>query len=699
MKQWNISTLGGICFEMYEPEPERLRTEQVLVRCDDRLPDCLNLNDVFWTRLFHADSIDILLEKVCLAQAAAQEPYEFLIVNNPRHFAERIKTAKEEIFEQGADTQSFFSHIETLQIVCQLYSKYVSAPFQLTLYDGFRLDAASSHVLKRDCLVPARNPYYNFLEKYVWPLVLEEKPALVWLNGKMSHSNMAIALFLKRNLPQTKIFWACEASEYYAASKIAEYLLYNKPLFSVIDGAILHEMEGTRQKIVECLETGKIDLRHIGNLILGLKDSDGNLLDIIRTTDKRYHKERRRPIIDRRKSDKVKCDYVISPDKVANVRLFPYHNCFWGKCCFCGINKKYSAVICEKSKDSLWAVDEALESLLALQRDGVEYFWATDEAIPVETLSALAKGLKDNKANMFWQARTRISSKLLADGTMQLLADSGLRELRLGLETVSLRLLKMLNKIDDDFSLQLVEGIVKAAQDSGIAIHVPTMIGLPTETEVDRAELYQFLEYLHRHYTNFSFNINVFGLDISSTVFKEWESFGITSVRFPCNPSHFLGNILEWESDAKTWEEQILEEERDSVMREILYPWLPKEALIRPHILYRFLETTRNTLTMREHFPVVQENMELGKWHFNQQIFLFDDEKKKKIILYNISFHMTYIMNSDELPPEMKSGKALSRSDWKKVFELFYYLDGIEADCLFNELVSSEMLIKAECEL
>ena len=122
------------------------------------------------------------------------------------------------------------------------------------------------------------------------------------------------------------------------------------------------------------------------------------------------------------------------------------------------------------------------------------------------------------------------------------------------------------------------------------------IIGFPMETAADRRQTYEFLAYLRRKYRNFSFNLNIFALDVSSPMFADWDSYGISSIAFPCAPRYFLGNLVRWNCAEEPFVETALREEQERVMRELLYPWLPKDALISPHVLYRLLETTRNTL-------------------------------------------------------------------------------------------------------
>ena len=189
-------------------------------------------------------------------------------------------------------------------------------------------------------------------------------------------------------------------------------------------------------------------------------------------------------------------------------------------------------------------MDSAVDCLIELEKTGIRYFWAIDEAIPAETLSALAECLQFRGSGLQWQARSRFSPKLPALAGQ--LAAGGLRELRLGLESASLRVLERMNKFGPEFSLTLVENTVAAFERAGIRVHCPMIIGFPMETAADRRQTYEFLAYLRRKYRNFSFNLNIFALDVSSPMFADWDSYGISSIAFPCAPRYFLGNLVRW---------------------------------------------------------------------------------------------------------------------------------------------------------
>ena len=76
-------------------------------------------------------------------------------------------------------------------------------------------------------------------------------------------------------------------------------------------------------------------------------------------------------------------------------------------------------------------------------------------------------------------------------------------------------------------------------------------------------------------------------IPVSSLLFKNWQHYGITKISFPCNPHYFLGNLVAWDCDETPFQEERLKAERDDFMREMLYPWLPEDAFVSPHIFYR----------------------------------------------------------------------------------------------------------------
>ena len=56
MKEINIGSLGGIHYEMYDPDPQNLHTTRILQHFKQK-PDFLNLNGVFWSKLLSEENV------------------------------------------------------------------------------------------------------------------------------------------------------------------------------------------------------------------------------------------------------------------------------------------------------------------------------------------------------------------------------------------------------------------------------------------------------------------------------------------------------------------------------------------------------------------------------------------------------------------------------------------------------------------
>lgn len=608
MRELNIGSLGGLHYELYDLSPSRRRITEIMQYPADT-PAFLDLNGFFWSQLLSPKMLRQLLgELIASVYLHGIIPDAFqAAIQQPDAFIRRVLDAESGIFEQAQSEQDFFGHIETLAVVCEIYAFLHGRGFELTIQEGYLLESHSSVQMLQDCLNENKNPYLPFLKEHAWPALLKYRPECVWLNGRLTLANIAVARFLRREFPSIKLFWVGEGSEYYAANKITQYLRYNIPLFDVIDGIVLFDCEETRRHLSACLERNE-NIDSIPNLLY--VDRSGADIQIMQTPY-RWLSSPSTPIVVQRMS----CDDTkrrISPEELANIHLFPNQTCFWRKCAFCGINAKYPMPLCNTSLETIWPVEEALTCLQNLELSGIRYFWSIDEAIPAETLLALAEGLSQCGSTLKWQARTRFSPKL--PKIAEALAAGGLRELRIGLESASLRVLTRMNKFGPEFSLSLVEKTIAAFQRVDIRVHCPIIIGFPLETDADRKRTYEFLAYLRKNYCNFSFNINIFALDIASSAFSDWDSYGVSSVAFPCAPRYFLGNLVRWNSEEVPFDEKALQAEQNKVMRELLYPWLPENSRISPHILYRLTETTRNTLFRKIGCPKETFKLQVSKW-------------------------------------------------------------------------------------
>ena len=567
MKILRVPGIGGLYNELSNLDPNLLQSVIAVKN------STLDGSGAFWNSLFQRERIEGIIDalKSNLYADQWQIPQYRSIVANPQEFIERALQAPIEICSPSCTPKHFFSCVEIMAILCKLYSDFEFAPFQLTVQDGFQMDNRSSDALYQRSLHPKSNPYLLFVDQHILPIIETTAPDILFLEGQLDYYLAAVAMRSKCRFPNLHICLTRHASEYYSLNKIVGVLKQNQPLFWMVDSVALEYFDETEAAIVEALSADK-GLQDVPNLLY--KDASGIICET----------EFRTP------SNRVQMGvYARSFDPTADIHLEPFSKCHWNQCTFCGINKKYHHEDSPCEGDAFQKKAVWLKSLSCNHG----YFWFIDEALRPEQLRSLARLLLSSEINVYWQARCRASCSLLEKDLPQLLYRSGLRELRIGLESASYSVLKLMHKFDDDFRLEQIETIIRDYTDAGISIHCPMILGFPQEKPSDRRKTYEFLSEMREKYPLFTFNLNILCLDISSPLYRQAAEYQIQSIEFPCKPQYFLGNWVTW---MPFHMEKDIDAERQTFTREQLYPWLPINALTPPTILYRLSETARRTL-------------------------------------------------------------------------------------------------------
>lgn len=599
-------SINGLYEEMFTPCVTDI--EDKPLTC---FQDLRRLSGLFWATLLREQTIKKAIHALELQYkyTICEQPQYSAILADPEQFIALVRSAAIDIANQGISPVAFFSCVETLSILCKLYSDYLFYPFILTITDGILLNEFSAKELVQNCMNPAKNPYLSFLEESAFPLIDREEPTLIWLHGPLRMSTMAMAYYARQLWPQTHICVVDHSSEYYSLNKITDLLKRNDILFSVIDSIVLDDTKNTKQQLLSAVEQGR-SLSDISNLLF-MDQAKAEMVqtpyaDGVMTTF-------RENITTRPRSFPNRPD-VIDPSEIADGKISPEAICHWKKCTFCGINHKYKS-----ERTVAETIDEKLDVLASLVNRGCRYVWFIDEAVPPEDLEVFAAGLIRRKIPIKWQVRARLDSKF-DERLCRLLSEAGLIEVRFGLESGSEKILKKMNKFDESFHFDFLHQIVEAFSKVNISVHFPIIIGFPGETPADRVKTYRLLGELKAEYPAVSFNINLLGLDIASELYRRFERFDLQEISFPCAPKYFLGNIINrWTDENGPFQNQLLSEEQTKVMREMLYPWMPASALTPPHIFYRLSETVRNTLVWKANDP---------KWYEDKRPTRIEAEKR-----------------------------------------------------------------------
>lgn len=550
MVEMNIYPITGLYQELYNPD---LLSMAEPIGDDEGIGVLKNINSFFWAKILSEETIDLLLNIISEKRKHSTFNLKYeAVANNPKYFKKSVLEAAIVLSSHSLTQKEFFSYLETLQIFCNMYSEYISNPFTLTIEDGFDVDEISSETMINNALNPSQNPYYSFLKDNCKQIILEKKPNLIWLRGKIRLSTITLALFAKNANPDVHICVVGHSSEYYSLNKIVEYLKMNKKLFEVIDSIILDDDKNTMKNLYNCI-LNKQDLSSVNNILYW----DNIKKEVIQTKNNITEKNIYDWTVTRRKNNVITNN--IAASQLANIRLWPNSRCFWNKCTFCGINKKYDEV---SYGDSFSNVDKVIVHIENMYKNGCKYFWFIDEAIPPVTIEEFAKKLLEKDINIFWQIRSRIDYEY-KNIDFNLLYKAGLREIRLGLETANNRIRKLMKKFATEIKNEYIEELVKKFNDSGISVHFPMIVGFPTETSDERYETYEFLEKLNKKYPLMTFNINILGLDVSSELFKNYYKFNISEIKFPCSPQYYLGNIVGWNCKQSVFNRELLDIERN----------------------------------------------------------------------------------------------------------------------------------------
>ena len=437
MQYLYIDGVNGLYNEMYRPDVDSLLNPHLEIK-----NHLLDANNHFWSEILNINKIEKIVELIDISEQL--NPQYISIAMNKKHFLKKVKEAQVRVCDAGNSPQEFFAYLETLNLVCQLYTDYVYFPFTLSLQEGFLLNNNNAKKMWEECSNPTRNPYLNYINTNIIPIVLKYNPQVIFFEGRPSFYNIGIAKILKQKVFNIICCFTRHSSEYYSLNKIDDLLLSNNYFFKDIDVVILEGFEEAEDEIIR----GK-KFEDISNIIY--KNKKGNIIQ-----NKYNIQAFSTGILYTTRPDSHIIPYRKSPAVLANIQLEPYTKCFWNKCAFCGINKKYHF---EDNNKSITLIQERLQELENLTKQGISYVWFIDEAISAEKLLLIAKYIIANKISIKWQARSRICQELLDENLVSFLAESGLKEIRLGLESASLSVLDKMNKFDQTFSLDLVEHI------------------------------------------------------------------------------------------------------------------------------------------------------------------------------------------------------------------------------------------------
>ena len=222
-------------------------------------------------------------------------------------------------------------------------------------------------------------------------------------------------------------------------------------------------------------------------------------------------------------------DLYLTPERVLPV--MGSRGCYWERCAFCSIpfdhmdfHVRYAETVVADCKN-------------LQEKYNCDYFFLTDEALPINFLKTYSEKLLEAKVDIKWTGELKFEKSMLKEERLELLYRAGCRKLIFGLESYNQR---VLNSMKKGVEQAVIDKTVADCLRVGIAMHFYLLIGFPTETRDEVMESVDFVLNNRRllNSPGFSCIASQFDLEKGAPIVKNPSEWHITNLYSP--PDHDL---------------------------------------------------------------------------------------------------------------------------------------------------------------
>jgi radical SAM superfamily enzyme YgiQ (UPF0313 family) len=354
---------------------------------------------------------------------------------------------------------------------------YFPAQFDFGLgFYGTAFSASTSDILRA-----VEDERYNYLIPYyrnkVLPLVSEEHPEVVGISITCMFELIpafTLAHMIKTVDPKIHIVLGGVL-----VTELAHRIAKNPPLWHLFDSLILGPGERAFTELIEHVEKGA-DLSGVPNIIYKDKDT-------IKKGDK----------IDEFDINEACTPEFVSLRPKSVLPLETASSCYWGRCIFCYYPRQGTASLDPKNaKKRMRNIELALNDIRELKdRYDPLAIGLTDSSVHPKRIEAIAEENLRSDRKVKFLALFRLEKEFKSKAFCRKLAEGGFLGGYVGLESGSQRVNDI---IDKGVDLGDAEVIIKNFYETGILIHVYSIIGTPGETRKDALMTYDFFKRWHR---------------------------------------------------------------------------------------------------------------------------------------------------------------------------------------------------------
>jgi len=215
---------------------------------------------------------------------------------------------------------------------------------------------------------------------------------------------------------------------------------------------------------------------------------------------------------------------TFAPEPIFWTRL-SRHRCYWSRCAFCVQNAKYD----EQRAPSLSEIEPAVDRLAALGAAGYHTFIFSDEALSPSVLDHFCRVIEGRHLAFRWSCRCK-PERAFRPELCRRMGAAGCYEVLLGIESISQRVLRRMDKYVEGLDRTAIEGILRSLDDAGVGIHVNLIAGFPGDTVTEVADSVTFVVRSLAPLSNATFLLNRFALFPATPVFSDSSAFGVVPI-------------------------------------------------------------------------------------------------------------------------------------------------------------------------
>jgi hypothetical protein len=376
---------------------------------------------------------------------------------------------------------------------------------------GFGFWGTEWDVTASDALRATRDERHNYLipfyRKAVMPRVRSEQPRLLGLS--VTHASelipaLTLSRMVREEFPETHVVLGGAA-----VADIRDRIARNPRLWELIDSLVYGPGEIAFMELVEALEGGR-PLSQVPNLIYRADSGE------IRYSDR---------------TAEVAPDDFTTPEYVglrpgAGVALETSSSCYWGRCAFCYYPRQGTSCRDYVNMPVMArSLEKVFEDMRTLQeRHDPAYIGFTDSALSPERIGRIAEYNRSSGLNIPFSAFVRLEKEFASLDFCRSLAQGGFIGGQAGLESANEHINARLNKGID---LSLAPAILRNFRQSGLLLHLYTLVGFPGETVEESWNTYRFLK---RHRRDITLDWQVYSLWVleNGPLVERAKEYGLT---------------------------------------------------------------------------------------------------------------------------------------------------------------------------